>query len=385
MKEESLLLLSDLQKLINQVVLIDYTIIILGGKVMFKKMPVCRLMISCPSDVKTEIEIINRVVDNINDSIGFSMNIFVKTLYWSKNVMPEAGEYPQSIINKQILDKSDAIIAIFGNRIGSPTQHYESGTIEEIELMIQKGKQVFVYFSDKPVRKSEIDMEAETKIQAFKEKYKDRGIYVVYASDEEFNDYVSMHLTRYLTTELANEVNRVNEHTRFDDSISQRKEVDLIYDYTKFYDIKQVSSYTDSNIMKIRTHKDSFEMDIDIINVNKIENKEFAMALFEYAPCDNWSAFFEAGYFFEFDAASSGDIRAFQLEIKDDIRNKVIDRTLQVSCEEEHFRIWIPSTTRDSTAWKKISQVCFVVFFNSTYIDGEKGLLTIRNLKMVPR
>lgn len=47
---------------------------------MFKKMPVCRLMISCPSDVKTEIEIINRVVDNINDSIGFSMNIFVKTL-----------------------------------------------------------------------------------------------------------------------------------------------------------------------------------------------------------------------------------------------------------------------------------------------------------------
>lgn len=31
MKEESLLLLSDLQKLINQVVLIDYTIIILGG------------------------------------------------------------------------------------------------------------------------------------------------------------------------------------------------------------------------------------------------------------------------------------------------------------------------------------------------------------------
>ena len=33
MKEESLLLLSDLQKLINQVVLIDYTIIILGGKI----------------------------------------------------------------------------------------------------------------------------------------------------------------------------------------------------------------------------------------------------------------------------------------------------------------------------------------------------------------
>ena len=37
MKEEPLLLLSDLQKLINQVVLIDYTIIILGGAYMEKK------------------------------------------------------------------------------------------------------------------------------------------------------------------------------------------------------------------------------------------------------------------------------------------------------------------------------------------------------------
>ena len=35
MKEESLLLLSDLQKLINQVVLIDYIIIILGGEKMY--------------------------------------------------------------------------------------------------------------------------------------------------------------------------------------------------------------------------------------------------------------------------------------------------------------------------------------------------------------
>ena len=37
MKEEFLLLLSDLQKLINQVVLIDYTIIILGSELVNEK------------------------------------------------------------------------------------------------------------------------------------------------------------------------------------------------------------------------------------------------------------------------------------------------------------------------------------------------------------
>ena len=43
MKEESLLLLSDLQKLINQVVLIDYTIIILEGVCMVKCRDILRM------------------------------------------------------------------------------------------------------------------------------------------------------------------------------------------------------------------------------------------------------------------------------------------------------------------------------------------------------
>ena len=352
---------------------------------MFKKMPVCRLMISCPSDIKTEVEIIKRVVENINDSIGISMDIFVKTLHWPINVMPEAGDYPQSIINKQILEKSDAIIAIFGNKIGSPTQHYRSGTIEEIECMIQNRKQVFVYFAEKPLLFSEIDMKAQEEIQDFKKKYKDRGIYTVYHSDEEFNAYVSNHLTRYLTTELVNEANRINEHSRFDDSISQNKEVDLIYDYTRFYDIKPIISYPDPTVMKIATYKNSFSIDIDISSVDKIDNQEFVMALFEYAPCDNWSGFYEAGYFFEFDAVSSGDVYAFQLEIKDDIRNKVIDKTVEVGSEEKHFQIWLPSTTRDLNAWRKVSQVCFTIFFNSVYINGKRGVLTIKNLKMLPK
>lgn len=102
-------------------------------------------------------------------------------------------------------------------------------------------------------------------------------------------------------------------------------------------------------------------------------------------PGANWSGFFDAGYFLEFDAASRGNIKAFQLEIKDDIRNKVIDKTMTVSEKGEHFQIWLPSTTRDLTSWRKISQVCFTVFFNAAYVSGEKGILTIENLKMRPK
>lgn len=56
MKEESLLLLSDLQKLINQVVLIDYTIIILGGSI----------MVSRKEEIAKKLE--DAIVKNLDDA-----------------------------------------------------------------------------------------------------------------------------------------------------------------------------------------------------------------------------------------------------------------------------------------------------------------------------
>ena len=61
MKEESLLLLSDLQKLINQVVLIDYTIIILGGGKMIDARGY-----SCPMPV---VMVQNEVKKNAPDTL----------------------------------------------------------------------------------------------------------------------------------------------------------------------------------------------------------------------------------------------------------------------------------------------------------------------------
>ena len=42
---------------------------------------------------------------------------------------------------------------------------------EEIEIMLQSGKQVFMYFSDKPIPPSKINGDGYEKIQAFRDKY----------------------------------------------------------------------------------------------------------------------------------------------------------------------------------------------------------------------
>lgn len=93
----------------------------------------------------------------------------------------------------------------------------------------------------------------------------------------------------------------------------QKREFDLIMDCTKFYDIKSVVSYADASVLKISVFKECFEMKVDISNLDETEKQEFAMAFFEYVPCDNWSGFFEAGYSLEFDVTGGGDIAVFSI------------------------------------------------------------------------
>lgn len=88
-------------------------------------------------------------------------------------------------------------MALLWTRFGTPTDEYGSGTEEEIEIMLEAGKQVFVYFSDKPVPPTKHDYQEYGRVQAFRERYRDRGIYFTYSSDEEFSKIFFAHLSQH--------------------------------------------------------------------------------------------------------------------------------------------------------------------------------------------
>ncbi|MCZ9962026.1 hypothetical protein OFQ54_09375 [Brachyspira hyodysenteriae] len=155
------------------------------------------LLISCPSDIENEINIIKNAIQNFNKTLGDAKNIKIETLYWKDDVVPQMGEDGQSIINNQIVKEADAIIAIFGEKLGSPTPRYESGTIEEIEEMLKAKKQVFLYFSNKPIDRRIRDSEEFYKIEKFKEKYGSKGIYAEYKDDDDFKEKVNMYIFKY--------------------------------------------------------------------------------------------------------------------------------------------------------------------------------------------
>ena len=159
------------------------------------------LLISCPGDVKDEVILIESAVDEFNELYADPLGITIKTRHWSKSSYAQSGGKPQALLNEQFVNKCDAAIAIFWTKFGSPTDEYGSGTEEEIEIMIQSDKQVFMYFSDKPISPSQMNSEGYKKIQAFREKYKDRGIYFTYSSNDEFKKLFFAHLSMYFLSD----------------------------------------------------------------------------------------------------------------------------------------------------------------------------------------
>lgn len=159
------------------------------------------LLISCPGDITSEIPVIEDAVSQFNTQFSDALGISIRTKHWRKNSYAQSGGKPQALLNEQFVNDCDAAVAILWTRFGTPTDEYGSGTEEEVEIMLSSGKQVFMYFSDKPLSPSQMNGESYKKVQAFRDKYKDRGIYFTYSSDDEFRTIFFAHLSQYFLSE----------------------------------------------------------------------------------------------------------------------------------------------------------------------------------------
>lgn len=157
-----------------------------------------QLLISCPGDVKEEVQIIKDAVSKFNSTFTDTLDIMIQTRHWSKDSYPATGGKAQEILNKQIVDKCDAAVAIFWTRFGTPTDEYYSGSEEEIERMIASEKNVFLYFSNVPVPPDSIDSEQHQKVKDYKAKF-EKGLYREYNSLDEFKELFYDHISKYFS------------------------------------------------------------------------------------------------------------------------------------------------------------------------------------------
>ena len=161
---------------------------------------VYNVMIASPSDVTEERAIVREVLHEWNAANSKDKRMVLMPISWETDASPAMGGRPQEIINKQLLQDADLLIAAFWTRIGSPTGKSPSGTVEEIEGHLSAGKPAMLYFSSRPARPESIDPEQYKALSEFKKRCESRGLIESYGSSDEFR--------RKLVRQLAQTVGR---------------------------------------------------------------------------------------------------------------------------------------------------------------------------------
>lgn len=137
-----------------------------------------RVFIGSPDDVAEEREAAVRVIHEWNASHSLSRRTLIEPVRMETHAQAALGAHPQAIINGQLLDRCDFLIAIFWSRLGTPTSSAESGTVQEIKEFIdrQGAENVLLFFSrkDYPNKVSSTEL---NRLRKFKAEMQDKGLY----------------------------------------------------------------------------------------------------------------------------------------------------------------------------------------------------------------
>ncbi|GAA5105030.1 hypothetical protein [Nocardia iowensis] len=142
---------------------------------------VLKVMISSPGDTADEVQAVIAALHGWNSSRAESAETVLLPRFWKADAVPQLGTSSgQGVINSQLLDEADIVIALFDARLGQETDSAVSGTAEEIERASAAGKPVHVWFSDEPVDRRKIDITELGRLQSFREELQSRGLLGVY-------------------------------------------------------------------------------------------------------------------------------------------------------------------------------------------------------------
>lgn len=88
------------------------------------------VLISAPGDVPTgDMAVIRRTISQWNLNFGRVVGLTALPVSWTEHAVAEFGERPQAVLNSQIVEEADMAIALFYDRLGTPTGVAESGTL----------------------------------------------------------------------------------------------------------------------------------------------------------------------------------------------------------------------------------------------------------------
>jgi hypothetical protein len=157
---------------------------------------VVRVLIASPSDTAAARAALREALEDWNSLHAENAGVMVLPVMWERDAVPEMGDRPQAIINRQLVDVADMLIALFWTRLGTPTSEAESGTAEEVERFLDAGKPVLLYFSAEPVLPDSVDPEQHRRLVEFRTSMEARGLIDRFSTADELSRKASAAVTR---------------------------------------------------------------------------------------------------------------------------------------------------------------------------------------------
>lgn len=138
------------------------------------------IFLASPSDVETERDIVAATVEQWNAVNSAHRDVVFNLLRWETSVSAGFGADGQQVINAQIGDQYDVLIALFWSRFGSNTPRARSGTVEEYERALsrfQAGEQIEIafFFKNHPVDFRNVDLENLQRLKDFEQEVQGAG------------------------------------------------------------------------------------------------------------------------------------------------------------------------------------------------------------------
>lgn len=186
------------------------------------------IMVGSPSDVA---DIAQKAIDCIhqwNTVNANDRNMALVPHHWTSSSYPSLSNSAQKVLNSQLVDKSDALVAIFGSRIGTPTDEHISGTVEEIEEHRKAGKPVMVFFCDQISANS--DMDQIVKLSEYRKNLE--GLYEMFGSVEDFEKKFVNKLQLLVQSEFQSKIENLLPNEASQPISFSEQEVDLIQKWT---------------------------------------------------------------------------------------------------------------------------------------------------------
>ncbi len=160
-------------------------------------------MVASPGDVAAERQAIRDVVHDWNAIHSEDKGVVLMPLAWETHAQPAMGDRAQAIINKQVLNGCDLLVATFWTRSGTPTGSAQSGTVEEIEEHFKAGKPAMIYFSAAPVRLDSVDESQYAALLSFRKECQARGLVETYESLGEFREKLARQLAQTVIRQFS--------------------------------------------------------------------------------------------------------------------------------------------------------------------------------------